>query len=82
MSKTIQIAFYFRTFKALLFSGCDQGGWRGGVGRIHVWLCVFEGVGTNWRAELEAFFLVTKVRRYGRITGVKNDTNSNLLSYL
>ena len=24
MSKTIQIAFYFRTFKALFVSGCDQ----------------------------------------------------------
>jgi len=24
VSKTIQIAFYFRTFKALFVSGCDQ----------------------------------------------------------
>jgi len=29
MSKTIQITFYFRTFKALFVFGCDQGGERG-----------------------------------------------------
>jgi len=29
MPKTIQIAFYFRTFKEFFVSGCDQGGGRG-----------------------------------------------------
>ena len=28
MSKMIQIAFHFRTFKALFLFGCDKGGWR------------------------------------------------------
>jgi len=48
MSKTIQIAFYFRTFKALLFFGCDQGGGRGErvelmFGSVNLKVCVQMG---------------------------------------
>ena len=56
----------------------EEGGRAGG---IHVWIPVFEGMGADGRTEWENFFLLTKVRRFGKITGVKDNTNSILLSY-
>jgi len=55
----------------------------GGASRgVPVWIRVFEGVGADGRAGWEAFFLLTKLRRFGRVTRGKEDTNSILLSYL
>ena len=48
---------------------------------VPVCICVFEGVGADGRAGWEAFFLLTKLRKFGRITGGKEDTNNILLSY-
>jgi len=54
---------------------------EGASGGVPVWIRVFECVGVDGRAGWEAFFFLTKLRRFGRITGGKEDTNSILLSY-
>jgi len=51
------------------------------VGEIPVSICVFEDVGADERVRWKTFFLIVKLRRFGRIIGDKKDTNSILLSY-